>query len=196
MTSRDTPRLGVGFAAMAALAGALLHASKGAVLLISRADLSLVPSMITLFALGLVGFGVSLGARGGSARRIAIAASLIAVIAGVVSLAYQAGGIAPEHTDAPAGVAVAYGAGTLGVFIALIALGVGVLREATLPMPWRVVPLVVGIVWFPLEGLTAVLPDGWGLPLAGVSWMPIAYCIWLARRAWLQDPERRAVDHL
>jgi len=34
------------------------------------------------------------------------------------------------------------------------------------------------MVWFPLEALAAVLPDGWGLLLAGVTWIAVGYAIW------------------
>jgi hypothetical protein len=69
---------------------------------------------------------------------------------------------------------IAYGGGTLAIFVGLLLLGIAWAREQSIPLPWRLVPLGVGILWFPLEGLTVVLPDGWGLVLAGLSWVVAA----------------------
>lgn len=77
-------------------------------------------------------------------------------------------------------VGTAYFTLTFGILVGLLLLGWAVSREGSLPGVWRWVPLVVGLVWFPLEALTAVLPDGWGLLLAGASWTTAGYALWQA----------------
>lgn len=165
--------------AACAVGGGLLHAIKGAVLIGGGPDLSLVPAMITLFGAGLFVFALLLPRRGRATKPVAAALAALAAVAGVVSLIYQVGGTAPEEPSAPAGVKIAYAAGTFGILVTLLMLGVTTARERALPGAWRHVPLVIAVIWFPLEALTAVLPDGWGLLLAGLSWIPIGYCIYL-----------------
>jgi hypothetical protein len=163
-------------AAFAATTGGVLHALKGVFLLTTGDDLSFVPAMVTLFALGLIGLSLLLQRRS-IWQRIGLGASIASVAAGCASLVYLARGVAPEDFGSPTGVQIAYATGTFGILIALFTLGVEFYKSAALEQPWRPVPLVVGIVWFLLEGLTVVLPDGWGLLLAGLSWIPVGYCI-------------------
>jgi hypothetical protein len=169
-------------AALAATAGGVLHALKGVVLLTSGEDPSYVPAMVILFALGLV--GMSLLLRRSIWQRIGLVTSIVSVVAGCASLVYLIQGIAPEDFGSPTGVQIAYAAGTFGILIALLALAIEFYKSVALDPPWRAVPLVAGIIWFPFEGLTEVLPDGWGLLLAGLSWIPVGYCIiWMRTSA-------------
>ncbi len=85
--------------------------------------------------------------------------------------------MAPEDLGAPLGVSFAYLVGTFGIQMGLLHLGVATHRAASLPSGWRTTPLIAGIVWFPLEVLTVVLPDGWGLLAAGLAWMAAALCL-------------------
>lgn len=162
---------------VAALVGAVLHAAKGAVLVVGGPDLSLVPTFTFLFATGISGFYLRLG---GGQRGLGIAgltAAGAASIGGLAGLVYQAQGVAPEDLGAPLGVSIAYLVGTFGILVGLLLLGVATHRAASLPSGWRTTPLIAGIVWFPLEGLTVVLPDGWGLLAAGLAWMAAAFCL-------------------
>lgn len=72
---------------------------------------------------------------------------------------------------------LAYAAGALGIALGLLLLGLAARRERALPGAWSSVPLGVGVVWFPLEALTAFAPDGWGLIAGGVTWMLAAFAI-------------------
>lgn len=157
--------------ALCAALGGLLHAVKGAVLLAGGPDLSLVPAMTLLFSIGLLGlFRPSSGALGVAGAVMAT----VGVLTAVAALGYQLAGIAPEEPGAPLGVRSAYAGTTLAILLGLLLLGIAEWRARGTPMPWRAVPLVVGVVWFPLEALTAVAPDGVGLLLAGLAWLAIA----------------------
>ena len=98
----------------------------------------------------------------------------VAAAFGVASVGCQFASWQPEDPADPVVADIAYGGGTLALFVGLLLLGIAWAREQSAPPPWRLVPLGVGILWFPLEGLTVVLPDGWGLVLAGLSWVVAA----------------------
>ena len=133
--------------------------------------------MTLLFAVGMLGLRV----RDSRLSHVAAGCALLAAAAALASLAYQAAGHAPEDADAPVGVDVAYAAATFGILVALLLFGVAFRRARALRGTWSSVPLVCAIVWFPLEGLAAVLPDGWGLLAGGVAWLAVVVVI--ARRA-------------
>lgn len=188
MAPRLDPRVIKAAAVTATALGALLHATKGAVLLINGADLSLVPTMVTLFALGMTGFAfLLLTGRRSIAAVIALVASGVTVVAGVMSLLYQIASIAPEDAGSPTGVKLAYALGTFGIFVGLVALAISAWRRPSLSRIHRIALLVAAVAWFPLEGLTAVLADGWGLLLAGLVWFGVPFCIaggnWESRNA-------------
>lgn len=174
LVDRLRPLLG-----LCASLGGLLHAIKGAVLLAAGPDLSLVPVMTLLFSAGL--FGLFKRSDG----RLGIAGLLMAgvgVVAAVGAVAYQLVDIAPEQPGSPLGVRLAYAGTTVAIFVSLLMLGIARWRDRRTPMPWRAVPLTVGIVWFPLEALSAVTPDGVGLLLAGMTWVLVGVAIWVLRR--------------
>lgn len=158
---------------VAGIAGGFLHFLKGVVLLWGGPDLSLVPAMLLLFGLGLVALHRRVSSSGGWARAGFVMAWAAASL-GLASVGCQLAGWQPEDPADPVIADVAYGGGTLAVFVGLLLLGIAWARDQTIPLPWRLVPLAVGIVWFPLEALTAVLPDGWGLTLAGLTWIVAA----------------------
>lgn len=164
---------------LCAILGGLLHAIKGAVLLGAGPDLSLVPTMTLLFSVGLFGLFTRSQGRLGVAG---IFMASVGVVAAIAALAFQFGGIAPEDPDSPLGVRLAYGGTTVAILISLLLLGVACWRDRRSPMPWRVVPLIVGVSWFPLEALVSVAPDGLGLLLAGMAWMLVGMAVWARKR--------------
>lgn len=158
---------------VAGVIGGFLHFLKGVVLLWGGPDLSLVPAMLLLFGLGLVALHRRVSPNDGWARAGFIMAWVAAAF-GVASVGCQLAGWQPEDPADPVIADIAYGGGTLAIFVGLLLLGIAWARDQAIPLPWRLVPLAVGIVWFPLEALTAVLPDGSGLMLAGLSWVVAA----------------------
>jgi len=169
VTDRLRPLLG-----LCAALGGLLHASKGAVLLGAGPDLSLVPTMTLLFSVGLFGlFRPSDGKTGVTGLFMAA----VGVVAAIAAVAYQLVDIAPEDPGSPLGVRLAYAGTTVAILLSLLLLGVARWRDRRTPMPWRAVPLIVGVVWFPLEALAAVPPDGTGLLLAGTAWVLVGVTI-------------------
>jgi len=166
---------------VAGLVGGCLHTLKGAVLLLSGPDLSLVPAMLLFFGVGMISLHRSLTRRGGLARTGLIVAWAAAAF-GLLSLGCQVRGWQPEDPADPVIADLVYGGGTLAILVGLLLLGLAWLKDDSIPHPWRLVPLLVAVVWFPLEALTAVLPDGWGLLLAGVSWIVAALSPLFANR--------------
>ena len=158
---------------VAGVVGGFLHFLKGVVLVGGGPDLSLVPAMLLLFGVGLFAFSRRVSPNDGWARAGAITAWVAAAF-GVASVGCQFADWQPEDPADPVMADIAYGGGTLAIFVGLLLFGIAWAREQTIPLPWRLVPLAVGIVWFPLEGLTLFLPDGWGLVLAGLSWVVAA----------------------
>ena len=47
-----------------------------------------------------------------------------------------------------------------------------------MPPPWGAVPLAVGVLWFPLQGIGFVVADGVGLILGGLAWAFLGYVLW------------------
>ena len=159
---------------LCAALGGVLHAVKGAVLLAAGPDLSLVPTMTLLFSAGLFGLFKRSDGKLGLAGSVMAA---VAVVAALAAIAYQFADIAPEHPGSPLGVRLAYAGTTVAILVGLLLLGFARWRDRRTPMPWRAVPLIVGIVWFPLEALAAVAPDGTGLLLAGMAWVLVGVAI-------------------
>ena len=57
-------------------------------------------------------------------------------------------------------------------------LGAATLRARVMPPPWGAVPLAVGVLWFPLQGIGFVIADGVGLILGGLAWVLLGYVLW------------------
>ena len=134
--------------------------------------------MVTLFATGMVGLALLLlHERRSVPARVGLIASALAIAGGVVSIGYQFAGMAPEFTDSPAGVKVAYAVGTFAIVIGLLALAVAAWRSESLDKGPKTALVVAAVVWFPFEGLTEVLPDGWGLLFAGLAWLLVPWAI-------------------
>lgn len=155
---------------VAGVVGGFLHVLKGVVLFGGGPDLSLVPAMLLLFGLGLVSLHRRVSSTGRWAR-VGLVVAWAAAAFGLASVGCQLAGWQPEDPADPVVADVAYGGGTFAIFVALLLLGTAWARDHTIALPWRLVPLAAGILWMPLESLTAVLPDGWGLMLAGLAWV-------------------------
>jgi hypothetical protein len=191
-TTSAGPRAAVQLAALAAALGAVLHVLKGVLLIADVTDLGVVPLMGLLFSAGLLGYGRVLART--ALVRTAAGVAAFALLCSAAGCAYRLWGWAPELTGAPAGVTVAYVGLTFGIFVSLLLFGVAAARTPDWRAPWRYVPLVAAVAWFPLEGLTAVLPDGWGLVGAGLGWLAAAAALAVAGREGWSDGRRRLVS--
>lgn len=175
MTSLNIARWG-GLASM--LSGALLTA-KGLAILASDADPSLVPPATLLFALGMVGLHVRLEGRGGPLGTVGVLLAWTAVAASAVNLIGLVFSVpAPGSPDAPTLLKITYMAVFLGILLGLLALGTAVLRARVMAAPWHSVPLGVGVLWFPLQGVGFAISDGVGLVLGGLAWAFLGYVLW------------------
>ena len=165
-----------GLAAM--VAGALL-AAKGAAIMVSDYDPSFVPPATLLFSLGMVGLHARLRGGGGSLGTAGVVLAWVALAASLVNLIALALSIpAPADPDAPALLGITYVVAFLGILIGLLVLGTAAFRARTMPAPWHAVPLAVGVVWFPLQGIGFAISDGVGLVLGGLAWVPLGYALW------------------
>ena len=175
MTSSNIVRWG-GLAAM--LSGALLVA-KGAAIAVSVADPSLVPPATLLFALGMVGLHARLEGRGGPLGTIGVLLSGAALAASAVNLIGLALSIpAPGDPEAPALLQITYMAAFLSIVVGLLALGTAALRARVMAAPWGAIPLAIGVLWFPLQGVGFAISDGVGLVLGGLAWAVLGYVLW------------------
>jgi hypothetical protein len=57
-------------------------------------------------------------------------------------------------------------------------------------MPWSGVPLAVGVLWFPLQGIGFVIADGVGLILGGLAWALLGYVLWSQSGGLAQQTSR------
>ncbi len=94
------------------------------------------------------------------------------------NLIAQVLGLTPARAPLPPLFQVTYMAAFLGILIGLLALGIAALRAEVLSPPWRAVPLVVGVPWFPLQGIGFVISDGVGLILGGLAWVFLGCVLW------------------
>ncbi len=174
----------------ATVAGGLL-AVKGAAIILSDADPSFVPPATLLFALGMVGLHARLGGSGGSLGTAGVVLAWVALAASVANLIGLALSVpAPGDPEAPTLLRVTYMAAFLGILIGLLALGIAALRARVMPAPWSAVPLAVGVLWFPLQGIGFAISDGLGLVLGGLAWMPLGYILWSRRATPTEEPSR------
>ena len=175
MTSSAFTRWG-GLAAM--LSGVLLVA-KGLAIVVSNADPSFVPPATLLFALGMVGLHARLRGDGGPLGTAGVLLAWVALAASAVNLIGLALSIpAPGDPDAPTLLQITYMAAFLAILLGLLALGIAVLRARVMPAPWGAVPLAVGVLWFPLQGVGFAISDGVGLVLGGLAWALLGYVLW------------------
>ncbi len=174
MTSSTLVRWG-GMAAM--LSGALLIV-KGVAILVSDADPGFVPPATLLFALGMVGLHARLEGRGGPLGTIGVLLAWVVVVASAVNLIGLALSVpAPGDPDAPTLLQITYMAAFLGILVGLLMLGLAALRARAMDAPRGAVPLAVGVLWFPLQGVGFVIADGMGLILGGLAWALLGYVL-------------------
>ena len=177
-----------GLAAM--LSGALL-AVKGVVILVSDADPSLVPPATLLFALGMVGLHARLAGRGGLLGTIGLILAWVAIGASTVNLIAQVLGLTPAERPLPTLFQVTYMVAFLAILIGLLVLGIATLQAEVLSSPWRAVPLAVGVLWFPLQVVGFVAPDGVEIILTALAWALLGYVLWSGSGAPAEQPTRR-----
>ncbi len=187
MSSSGLTRWG-GLAAM--LSGVLLTV-KGAVILVSDADPSLVPPATLLFALGMVGLHARLAGRGGLLGTIGVLLAWVAIGASAVNLIAQVLGLTPARAPLPTLFQITYMLAFLAILIGLLALGIAAFRAEVLSPPWRVVPLAVGVLWFPLQAVGFVAPDGVEIILSALAWALLGYVLWSGSGAPAEQPLRR-----
>ena len=161
------------------MAAGVLLAVKGAAIIVSDYDPSLVPPATLLFALGMVGLHARLRGGGGVLGTVGVVLAWVALAASAVNLIGLALSVpAPADPDAPALLNLTYMVAFLGILIGLLALGVAALRARVMGAPWHAVPLAVGVLWFPLQGIGFAISDGVGLVLGGLAWVPLGYVLW------------------
>jgi hypothetical protein len=187
MTSVNIVRWG-GLAAM--LSGALLVV-KGVAILVSDTDPSFVPPATLLFALGMVGLHARLAGRGGLLGTIGVLLAWVVVVASAVNLIGLALPIpAPGEPGASVLLRITYMVAFVGILVGLLALGVAALLSGVMPAPRGAVPLAVGMLWFPLQGVGFAISDGVGLVLGGLAWALLGYVLWSESRTSASQPSR------
>ena len=175
MTSLNVVRWG----GLAAMLSGMLFIAKGVAILVSDADPSFVPPATLLFALGMVGLHARLEGRGGPLGTIGVLLAWVVVVASVVNLIGLALPIpTPGEPDASVLLRITYMVAFLGILVGLLMLGVATLRSRVVPTPFGAVPLAVGVLWFPLQGIGFVIADGVGLILGGLAWALLGYVLW------------------
>lgn len=175
---------------MAAVLGGAFLVVKGVVIILSDADPGFVPPATFLFALGMVGLHARLEGRGGLLGAMGVILAWVAVVASAVNLIAQVLGLTPERPPLPILLQVTYMTAFLGILIGLLLLGIAVLRAGVLSPRRRTVPLAVGVLWFPLQGVGFVISDGVGLVLGGLAWMLLGYVLWSERGEPVRQPQR------
>ena len=187
MTSLNVIRWG----GLAAMLSGMLFVAKGVAILVSDADPSFVPPATLLFALGMVGLHARLEGRGGPLGTVGVVLAWVVVGASVVNLIGLALPIpTPGEPGASILLRITYMVAFLGILIGLLVLGVAALRSGAMPAPWGAVPLAVGVLWFPLQGIGFVVADGVGLILGGLAWALLGYVLWAQSSASATQPSR------
>lgn len=175
----------------AAMLSGVLVIAKGAAIIVSGADPSLVPPATLLFALGMAGLHARLRGAGGPLGTVGVLLAWIALAASAVNLIGLALSIpAPGDPDAPTLLEITYLVAFLGILFGLLALGIAALSARVMLSPWHVVPLAVGALWFPLQGVGFAISDGVGLVLGGLAWTFLGYVLWSQSGASFTEPSR------
>ncbi len=89
------------------------------------------------------------------------------------------------------GVVIAFSAllaALVGLFAGSVLLGIAHLRAGALRPGWRVVPLIIGVVWLPLMDIGAFM--GEGSVLTGLAWVVLGYIVWSEKGVAGQNPTR------
>ena len=174
---------------LAAILGAAWAVAHGAVTMLANWNLDPLPNTTPLWALGLIGLhallrrrGGMLGVLGGSLAYLGLAVALVQFIA----LLLMNGEEEPFWQIHILGLV----GSLLIILVALLLLGVAILRSEALPAGWRAVPLTVGILWLPLFGFGEWLGDqispyrelSLGFLLAGLLWIVLGFVLLVAQR--------------
>ena len=138
------------------------------------------------FAIGLVGLYVRLGGRSKRLGRLGLTLACLAFAAWTGSLPYEvpgdSGSVMSEQFVFPQSLIIL--TGFLGILGGLVLLGIATLRTKSLPERWRVMPLAMGLLAFPLMGVGgAIEPLGERyieIPILflGLAWLVLGYVIW------------------
>ena len=171
------------------LSGVLLVV-KGIAILVSDADPSLVPPATLLFAFGMVGLHARLGGRGGLLGTIGLLLAWVALGTSAVNLIAQVLGLTPARAPLPTPFQVTYMLAFLAILIGLLVLGIAAWRAEVLSPPWRAVPLAVGALWFPLQTVGFVAPDGVEIILTALAWTLLGYVLRSGSGAPAEQPTR------
>ena len=164
---------------VAAIVAGVLLVAKGLAIVATDYDPSLVPPATLLFALGMVGLHARLPGGGGLLGTVGVLLAWVALAASAVNLIGLVLSVpAPADPDAPALLGITYMVAFLGILIGLFVLGIAAFRARAAPAPWHAVPLAVGVLWFPLQGIGFVISDGVGLVLGGLAWAFLGYVVW------------------
>lgn len=168
-------------AVAAALGGAAWIGKAGAILATGDQPPLLFEVAPLLFAIGLVGLRLLLGARPGRTGDVggwvAVAALILSVLDLVASSPASTSG-----SDFSPFTFVAF----LCVLAALVLLGLSILRRPTLPQRARRLPLLLGILTFPLIAVGGALETmnerllEVPLLLLGLAWMWLGLSMWQA----------------
>ena len=175
---------------LAAMLGGVLLVVKGVAILASGADPSLVPPATLLFAFGMVGLHARLGGRGGLLGTVGLVLAWVAIGASAVNLIAQVLGLTPARAPLPTLFQVTYMLAFLAILVGLLALGIAAFRAEALSPPWRAVPLAVGVLWFPLQAVGLVAPDGVEIILSALAWTLLGYVLWSESGAPAERPTR------
>src|SRR5918998_573553 len=127
---------------------------------------------------GWWGLHARLEGRGGLLGTVGVFLAWVVIGASAVSLIGLALSVpAPGDPAAPTLLRITYMAAFLGILVGLLALGVAAPRARTMPAPWHVAPLAVGVLWFPLQGIGFAISDGVGLVPGGLAWALLGYVL-------------------
>ena len=176
---------------LAAMLSEALLAAKGVVILLSDADPSLVPPSTLLFALGMVGLHARLAGSGRLLGTIGLLLAWVAIGASTVNLIAQVLGLTPAERPLPTLFQATYMVAFLAILIGLLVLGIATLRAEVLSSPWRAVPLAVGVLWFPLQAVGFVAPDGVEIILTALALALLGHVLWSGSGAPAEQPARR-----
>jgi hypothetical protein len=170
-------------------AGAAVILAKGVLLNLTGDDRSLVPwfGLLASTGLGLAAIDLRrtaerwrwLTSLGGTGAAVGVLSAGVAVL-------YLVTGTIPESPGAPNLVGLAYAVFSAGAAVALLSLGILIVRNRSLEGLWRWLPVGLIVVQLPIFIVADAvgvgvgsedLTDGLGLALTGAAWMLLGYAM-------------------
>ncbi len=163
--------------------------AKGVLLTLTGDDRSLVPWFGLLAS---AGFGLAAIDLKRTAERwrwltwLGGTGAAVGFLAAAVAVPYLVTGTIPESPGAPDLVGITYGVNSASVAVALISLGIVILRNRSLSGSWRWFPVGLIVVQLPIFIVAEAvgvgigsedLTDGLGLALTGAAWMLLGYAM-------------------